>query len=307
MKISVISPVYYGQGILEKLVERTLEACRKTFDETEIILVNDKSPDASWEEIKDICARHKEVTGINLSKNFGQTYAICAGLSVASGDWIAVIDCDLQDNPEEIPRLYQKALEGYDVVLAQRLDRSDSFLKRMSSKYFWKTLSYLTGLSHDSSVANFGLYSKKVIQVINSMQESTRYFPTMVRWVGFKQISLPVAHSHSARESQKSSYNWKKKFKLALDIMLSNSDKPMRLTIKLGLSITLMSLIVSTINLIIWLYGRVHVSGYTSLILSIWLLSGLIIFILGVTGLYVGKIFEGVKNRPYFIISERIN
>ncbi len=307
MKISVVSPVYMGKGMLKMLVDRTLEACKKTFDEIEIILVNDHSPDESWEEIKSICSIYKEVQGVNLSKNFGQTYAICAGLSVASGDWIAIIDCDLQDNPEEIVNLYKKASEGFDVVLAQRLERQDSLLKRLSSKYFWKTLSFLTGLEHDSSVANFGLYKKNVIDVVNSMNEKTRYFPTMVKWAGYRQTSIPVAHSQSARDSGKSSYNWSRKFKLALDIILSNSDKPMRLTVKLGVTLTFVSVIVSIINLIMWLIGEVQVSGYTSLILSIWLLSGMIIFILGVMGLYIGKIFEEAKGRPFFIISEVIN
>jgi dolichol-phosphate mannosyltransferase len=129
----------------------------------------------------------------------------------------------------------------------------------------------------------------------------------MVQWAGFRQTAIPVKHSESARESGKSSYNWSRKFRLALDIILSNSDKPMRLTIKLGFSITVMSLIVSFINFLLWMMGKVNVSGYTSLILSIWLLSGIIIFILGVTGLYVGKIFEEVKERPYFIIKEVVN
>lgn len=307
MKISVISPVYMGNGMLKMLVERTLEACKKSFDEIEIILVNDHSPDESWEEIKSICRIYKEAIGVNLSKNFGQTYAICAGLSIASGEWIAIIDCDLQDNPEEIENLFNKAQDGFDVVLAQRIERQDSLLKRLSSKYFWKTLSFLTGIEHDSSVANFGIYNKSVIDVINSMSEKNRYFPTMVKWAGYKQTSIPVAHCQSERISGKSSYSWSKKFKLALDIILSNSDKPMQLFVKLGFSITFIAAVFSIINFILWLMGEVQVSGYTSLILSIWLLSGLIIFFQGVMGLYIGKIFEEVKGRPIFVISEIIN
>jgi dolichol-phosphate mannosyltransferase len=304
MKLSVVSPVYYGEGILEKLVERVFAAGRNITDNVEIILVNDCSPDNSWEEIKSIAASSDSVIGLNLSKNFGQSYAISAGLSVASGDWVVIIDCDLQDTPEEIPNLFAKALEGYDVVQAQRVQRNDRYAKKLSSKIFYAVLTYLTGVKHDPSVANFGIYSKKLIDVIVEMPEHIRYFPTMVKWAGFKQTSIPV--THNTRESGVSGYNWKKLFRLAIDIILANSDKPMRLTIKLGFSITILTILVSAFTFILWLNGLIAVRGYTSLLLSVWLLSGVIIFVLGILGLYIGKTFEGVKRRPYFIISERV-
>jgi len=304
MKLSVVSPVYYGEGILAKLVQRVLASAQQITNDVEIILVNDCSPDKSWEEIKALAAEYKEVTGLNLSRNFGQSYAISAGLTAATGEWIVIIDCDLQDTPEEIPNLFHKALEGYDVVQARRVQRHDRYAKRLSSKWFYATLSYLTGVKHDSAVANFGIYKKKVIDVIVNMPEHIRYFPTMIKWIGFKQTSIPVVHND--RDSGISGYNWSKLLRLSIDIILANSDKPMRLMIKLGFSITLLTILVSGFTFILWMNGMIAVKGYTSLLLSVWLLSGTIIFVLGVLGLYIGKTFEGVKQRPYFIISERV-
>ncbi len=304
MKLSVVSPVYYGEGILPKLVQRVLAAAKEITDDVEIILVNDFSPDNSWDEIKLLANEYTEVAGLNLSRNFGQSYAISAGLTATTGDWIVIIDCDLQDTPEEIPNLFRKAIEGFDVVQARRVQRHDRYAKKLSSKWFYAILSYLTGVKHDPAVANFGIYKKKVIDVLVNMPEHIRYFPTMIKWVGFKQTSIPVVHND--RESGMSGYNWSKLLRLSVDIILANSDKPMRLMIKLGFCITLLTILVSTFTFILWMNGKIAVRGYTSLLLSVWLLSGMIIFVLGVLGLYIGKTFEGVKRRPYFIISERV-
>jgi dolichol-phosphate mannosyltransferase len=249
--------------------------------------------------------KDKRVKGINLSRNFGQHYAITAGLSYAKGEWVVVMDCDLQDRPDEIPNLYKKAMEGWDIVFAQRKERKDGFLKKKLSKLFYYLFSYLTETKQDASVANFGIYNKKVIVAILSMKDQIRFFPTMVQWVGFRKYYLPVKHSE--RFEGKSSYNFKGLFKLALNSILAFSDKPLRLTVKLGFGITLISLLVMLVYFIMYLTGSIKVLGFTSLIISFWFLSGIIIFILGFVGLYIGKMFEKVKDRPNFIVQEEIN
>jgi polyisoprenyl-phosphate glycosyltransferase len=302
MKISIVSPVYRAEGMLTKLVQRIESSVNLLADDYEIILVNDCSPDNSWNEIKGIAAANSCVKGVNFSKNFGQHYAISAGLTYATGEWVVVMDCDLQDQPEEIGKLYKKALEGYDVVLAKREQRQDKFFKKVFSKLFYGLLSYLTGVKHDPSIANFGIYHNKVISNVNNLPESIRYFPTMVKWVGFNQTAIHVAHAE--RESGTSSYNWSTLVRLAIDIILAYSDKPLRITMKVGFTITLISLFSSIVVFIQWFRGSIKVLGYTSVVLSVWLLSGLIIFILGVMGLYIGKMFEGIKKRPIFIVKE---
>jgi len=299
---SIVSPVYKAEKILPKLVERIEKSILPITQNFEIILVVDASPDKSWQVIQDIAKQNPRVKGILFSRNFGQHRAITAGLDYAQGEWIVVMDCDLQDQPEEIPYLYQKALEGYEVVLARRHNRQDGFFKRVFSKLFYKTLSFLTGIKHDPTVANFGIYHKKVIDVIKGMREHIRFFPVMVYWAGFSQTKLDV--EHAAREEGKSSYSFKKLLKLALDIILAYSEKPLTIIIRMGLSISFMSFLFGVITLIRYLMNKIIVPGYTSLIISVWFFSGLIIAVLGVVGLYVGKTFEGVKQRPLYVIKE---
>jgi polyisoprenyl-phosphate glycosyltransferase len=303
--ISIVSPVYKAEKIIPVLIERIEASVFKITDDFEIILVDDFSPDNSWEIIEKIARNNSRVKGLKLSRNFGQHYAITAGLDHAKGEWVVVMDCDLQDQPEEIGKLYRKTQEGYDVVLARRFDRKDHFLKRFSSKLFYRSLGYLTGSEQDESIANFGIFNKRVISAVISMRESIRYFPTMIKWVGFKSTKVNVKHDDRLEGS--SSYNFKRLLALALDIILAYSDKPIRLMIKFGFIISFGSVIIGVIYFFKWLMGDVIVLGYTSLIISVWLLSGIIISTLGIIGLYVGKIFEGVKGRPIYIIEKIIN
>ncbi|MHA7129423.1 glycosyltransferase family 2 protein [Algoriphagus namhaensis] len=302
MQLSIVSPVYQADHLLEELVRRITQAVNVFTDDFEIILVDDCSPDASWQKIVELSKEHSSVKGIKLSRNFGQHYAITAGLDHAQGEWVVVMDCDLQDQPEEIPKLYQKAKEGYDVVFARREQRKDAFLKRLSSKVFYRTLAWLTGSEQDESIANFGIYHQKVIREINQMRESIRYFPTMVKWVGFSQASIAVDHAPNTQ--RESAYNFRRLFNLALDIMLAYSDKPIRITVKLGLGVSLTGFLFAIFTLIQYLRGEIIVAGYASLIISIWVLTGFLLITLGMVGLYVGKTFEGVKDRPIYIIEK---
>lgn len=297
--------MYQSEKIINALVERIEANVQKISNDYEIILVEDGGSDKSWEVIEKIAKINKNVFGIKLSRNFGQHYAITAGLEHVKGDWIIVMDCDLQDKPEEIEKLYRKAEEGYDIVLARRSKRKDTFLKKLFSTVFYRTLGYLTGSEQDEAVANFGIYSKKVINSIVSMQESIRYFPTMVKWVGFRSTKIDV--EHDSRFEGKTSYNLSKLFNLAIDIILAYSDKPIRLLIQIGFFISLLSIIMTIRVIFQWLFGEIVVLGYASLFISICFFSGIIIITLGVVGLYVGKTFECVKKRPIYIISEKVN
>ena len=300
--ISIVSPVYKAEKIIPALVTRIDKAVSAITEDYEIILVEDGGPDNSWEGIENISDNNPRVTGIKLSRNFGQHYAITAGLDHSKGEWVVVMDCDLQDQPEEIDKLYKKALEGYDIVLARRFERKDKRVKRFFSALFYRTLGYLTGSEQDESVANFGIYHRKVIDAISLMRESIRYFPTMIKWVGFKSTKVDVIHE--PRAEGETSYNINKMMRLALDIILAYSDKPIRIVIKFGFVVSLLSFVFAIRALIMWLSGKVEVLGYTSLIISLWFLSGLIISTLGLVGLYVGKTFEGVKKRPIYIVEK---
>lgn len=305
VQISVVTPVYGCSTYLYELYFRLIKILEKITTDFEIIFVNDGSPDGAWNTIIELANKDQRVMGLNLSRNFGQHCAITAGLDHCKGKWVVVMDCDLQDRPEEILNIYNKAEEGFDIVLGKRNNRQDSIYKKVFSKIFYWTLSYLTDSKHDFSIANFGIYKDKVIRSALSMNDTIRYFPTMIKWLGFKSTAISVTHSE--RRDGKSSYSFKKRLKLAVDIILSFSDKPLRLTVKLGLLISFTSICFAIYNLYRFLEGQIIVSGWTSLIVSIWFLAGIIIIILGTIGLYVGKTFENVKQRPIYIITEKTN
>ena len=305
IKLSIVSPVYRAEKMVQTLVERIVKSVSTITEDYEIILVNDASPDASWQMIEQECALNKKVRGLDLSRNFGQHYAITAGLNYAKGEWVVVMDCDLQDRPEEIPALYAKAQEGYDSVFAQRVQREDKWYKRLSSKFFYAVFGYLTDTKQDASVANFGIYHHNVVKAILKMGDRFRYFPTMVQWVGFKKGYLPV--DHNERMEGKSSYNWSRLFRLALDTIIAFSDKPMRLMVKLGAFVTLIALVIGVVYLIKYLMGDIAVAGFTTLIISLWIIAGIIISLLGIVGLYIGKMFDTVKQRPMFIVNQALN
>ena len=304
LEISIVSPVYRAERFVDILVAELRHVLGTLTPHYEIILVEDGSPDGSWASIRRASEACPEVVGVRLSRNFGQHSAITAGLRLARGKWVIVMDCDLQDRPDQIPLLLEKAAEGYDVVLARRAVRQDSWTKRAGSRLFYGLLGYLTGIRQDATVANFGAYRDDVITAINSMPETIRYFPAMVRWVGFRSTNVDVLHA--ARPDGGSSYTLGRLVHLAIDICLTHSDKPLRLVVTTGFVVSLIGFLFAIFTIVQTLRGKIAVLGYASIIVSIWLLSGLIILIVGVVGLYVGKVFEGVKGRPPYIIAEEL-
>ena len=305
MKLSVVIPVYMGEPFLEELYTRIRPSAERLTPDWELILVNDASPDGSWRNIVKLAERDTRVIGLNLSRNFGQHYAITAGLSAVSGDWVVVMDCDLQDMPEEIPVLYAKAQEGFDSVFARRVERQDNWVKKGCSRLFYQVFSFLTGTHMDASIANFGIYHRKVIEAILSLGDSIRFFPAMAQWVGFRQAACPVRHA--TRAAGESSYSWRKLFQLALDNMIAFSDKPLRITAWSGLCISILAVLVTLFYLCLALSGSIKVMGYASLILSIWFNTGIMLMTIGMVGIYVGKTFSQTKRRPTFIVADALN
>ena len=305
MIFSVVVPLYKCSKSVTELTERLVKVLEKLSPDFEIIYVNDASPENDWEVVSAIAKTDKRIKGINLSRNFGQHYAITAGLDYSTGNWVVVMDGDLQDRPEEIVNLYSKAQEGFDIVLAQRKTRQDSFIKKTGSYLFYKIFGYLTDTVQDNTVANFGIYQKKVIGSILLMHDSIKYFPTMVQWVGFNKTYLPVVHSMRAEGG--SAYNMRRLLSLAFDNIIAFSNKPLKLMVKFGFFIVAISIFIAIYYLAQYFTGNIEVVGFPSLIISIWFLSGINMMILGVVGIYVGKTFESTKNRPLYIVKDQIN
>lgn len=305
MNISIVVPLYACSQSIYELSKRLIFTLKLISDDYEIIFVNDNSPENDWNIVKELGVENKRIKGINLSRNFGQHYAITAGLKYAKGEWIVVMDGDLQDIPEEIINLYNKAKEGFDIVFAQRRVRQDNYFKKLGSLMFYRLFSYLTETDQDESIGNFGIYHKKVINSVLNMKDSIRYFPIMAQWVGFSKIKIQV--NHGKRELGKSSYSWKKLLKLAFDNIISFSNRPLRILVKFGFIMSMFSIIIAVFYLYSYLTNKITEIGFTSIILSIWFLSGVIIMILGIVGIYVGKTFEKVKDRPFYIVKESNN
>ena len=291
--------------MLNELVSRIKVSVETFTKDYEIILVNDCSPDNSWSKLKEICETDSKVKAIDLSRNFGQHYAITAGLTRSTGEWVVVMDCDLQDRPEEIPNLYHKALEGYDSVFAQRIERKDNFFKRFSSVLFNAVFAYLTDQTQDKTVGNFGIYNRKVINSVLSMGDSVRWFPIMVKWVGYNIEYMPVQHAE--RGEGKSSYSLRRLLSVASDNMIAFSNKPLRLMLQFGFGVVVLSLLIALFYLVRFLTGGIAVDGFTTMVISMWILGGIIIMLIGMTGIYIGKIFDKTKDRPLYIEREKLN
>ncbi len=212
------------------------------------------------------------------------------------------MDCDLQDQPEEIVKLYKKAKEGYDVVVGKRVKRKDKPLKIFGSKIFYKIYNYFTETNVDSSIGNFGIYSRKVINSVNRLREQSRSFGLFVLWSGFKRIEIEIKHSQ--RKKGESSYSFSKLLNLAVDSIVAHSNKPLKLSVKLGFALSFISLIYAIWLIVKYFVWSIPVVGWTSIIVSIYFIAGLIIGNIGMLGIYIGKIFDEVKGRPLYLIDE---
>lgn len=303
--ISIVSPVYRGEKMVHELVSRIKANASKITDDFDIILVNDASPDLSWEMILKECQEDKRVKGVNLSRNFGQHKAILAGLNYAKGQWVIVMDCDLQDRPEEIPVLYQKAQEGFDIVQGERENRKDGFFKKLSSTLFNSLFAYLSGIRTNKKIANFGIYSQKVIEAVCKMPERDRAFGIQVDYVGFKKVSIPI--EHGARFEGASSYNLKKLLSLAFGTIISNTNKPLKMMVQLGFLMTFASLCIALYNLFAYFSGVISVAGFTTTVFSIWFVGGMLMMQMGIVGIYIGRVFDQVKGRPLFVVMDEVN
>lgn len=303
--ISVVTPVFQAESCLEELCRRLVATLSALVTDFEIILVEDASSDHSWSVIERIVAAEPHCKGIQLARNFGQHYAITAGLEHAAGEWVVVMDCDLQDQPEEIVKLYHVARDrGYDVVFGRRLHRQDWWLKRMSSACFYAIYNYFTDSKFDHTVANFSISRRTVIEEFLHMREHNRSFPLFIRWLGYSIGYVEVAHAE--RFSGKTSYNLRKLLRLSAESIISQSNKPLHLSIALGLLLAAGAFLIAIYFIGKYFLLGIPVTGWTSMMVSIWFLGGVLMANLGILGLYLGRVFNEVKNRPLYVIRQRI-
>ncbi|MDQ4139475.1 MAG: glycosyltransferase family 2 protein [Bacteroidota bacterium] len=299
--ISVVSPVYGAADLVDLLVVNISKVLRTLTPSFEIILVDDGSLDGAWIKIEQNVQRVPQVKGIKLSRNFGQHRAIMAGLKLSTGQWVVVMDCDLQDNPLEIPHMLQKALEGYKIVLAQRNNKKHPLLKIFLSQIFNRVLSFLTNLPFDSRIGNFGLYHREVISAICQESERVQYFPMMVQKVNFRRTVLE--NEHKERPIGNSSYSVGKNLKLAASVLFSNFSKPLQKTIPISILIAFLA------GLLVYCFSSQPGNNYPEggfNFSQIVVPTGLFFFLCTIR-FYLTKILKKKQNQTSYVIEKKVN
>jgi len=302
--ISIISPVYKADDCILELYNRLVSNAEKITEDFEIILVEDGGSDNSWEIIKQISVSDARVKGIKLSRNFGVHHAITAGLDIASGDWTFVIECDLQSPPEKMLDLYKKALEGYDVVIAKFVKRVDNIFRRISSRVFWKSMSFLSGMRLDPQYGVYRIMSKRIVEDFRLFSEQERHFKAIIEWIGVNYETVEMVREK--RYAGESAFTFPKLIHATFSYIVAYSSKPLMLFVGIGILSAFGAFIAGMAILFSKLfYGSDWPSGWTSLILSIYFIGGIIITNLGVIGYYVGRNYDESKKRPLYFISEK--
>lgn len=304
MKISVVSPVYKAEKIVDELVSRLIGELSKLSDDFEIVLVEDCGGDDSWKRIEENCARDSRVKGVRLSRNFGQHYAITAGLTEAGGDVIVVMDCDLQDDPAHIGRLLEEYRRGFDIVFTRRIGRKHSFFKMITAKIYNSLFALFSDKNYELNVGSMTMFSRRVRDEFIRLKDQDRLYIQLLKWLGFNSTYVPVEHRE--RYEGKSTYSVSKLFFTAMQGWTSYSDKLLRLSIYSGLLISALSLLVG-IYIIVSYFLQSFQPGWPSLIVAILFSTGLILMSIGIAGIYIGKIFDQTKQRPLFIVDKKLN
>lgn len=299
--LSVVVPVFGCYRCLRHLYERLVTTLNGLSGDYEIILVDDRAEDGSWEEIERLVALDDSVRGILLSRNFGQHAAITAGLQRARGDWVAVMDCDLQDPPEDVPRLYAKALEGHDIVFGRRRHKPTGPLRRLMGQLYFRGIHMLGGARLDGQYGNFSIVSRKVVEAFLALRDQDRHYVMILTWLGFDATMVDYEPAH--RYSGQSSYSLPRLIKHALDGVFFQTTVLLRWIVYAGFLLAAFGALLAAYLVGARVAGEVY-PGWTSIVVAVLLTGGFIIFSTGITGLYIGKVFEQVRGRPVFVVDK---
>ncbi|MEI7462122.1 MAG: glycosyltransferase family 2 protein [Pirellula sp.] len=302
-KISVAVPVYNEESIVEELLRRVLTVLDSLpGGPHEIVLADDGSSDRTWSMIEQAAARDPRVVGVSLSRNFGHQAAIGAALDHVTGDYIVVMDGDLQDPPEVISELLAEAQKGFDVVYVIRIKRKESMMLRVCYAVYYRLIASLADLDLPVGAGDFAILSRRVCDLIRQSPERQRYLRGLRTWYGFRQKGLEI--ERDARHSGNSKYSLRRLVRLALDGVFAFSVLPIRLATALGAFVVACSALFAFYSLIVKVFLGHSPEGFTALILAITFLSGVQLLFLGVIGEYIGRIYEEVKQRPHYVVKQ---
>ena len=310
-EFSVVIPLYNEEENIPELYGRLTVVMGTLCDQMkldksgyEIILVDDGSSDSSWDLIKGLNEKDGRVKGICFARNFGHHVAITAGLDRAKGRSVILMDGDLQDPPEEVPRLAEKFQEGYDLVYGIRKQRNDPLLKKMTSFVFWWILRRFSGVDMPQGQTMLRIMSRRLVDALNEMREHARFIHGMMAWTGFKTATLEVRHS--PRMKGKSKYSIPRMFRLAFHAVTAFSTVPLRLATYMGFISSFLSFLAGLHFVYKKIFYGIPVTGYASIIVAIFFVGGIQMLVLGIIGEYIGRTYQEVQKRPLYILKETI-
>ena len=301
-ELSVVVPVYGCDGCLRQLRDRLQAAIEPLTLDYQLIFVDDRSPDDSWSVLQQLASETPQIRLLRLSRNFGQHAAITAGLAESTGRRVVVMDCDLQDPPEEIPRLWAEADRGYEVVLSRRRRRRQSPLRRLTGNLYYRLRNVLVRSDMYTNYTNLSLISRKVVDAFLTLRDKDRQYLLIIHWLGFERTAIDVEPAE--RFSGRSSYSLRRLLSVAVDGIFFQSTVLLHWVIYAGFCLAALGVSLAGYTFLVFLFGR-EIPDWTGLPMTALLLTGFIIISGGVTGLYVGKIFDQVKGRPLYVVDVR--
>jgi dolichol-phosphate mannosyltransferase len=302
MKLSIVVPCYNEEDVIPELYRRTTNVCKSLKEEYELILVNDGSNDRTWYLIYELANKDPNVVGLKLTRNHGHQLALSAGLGICSGERIFILDADLQDPPELLPEMMRLMDEGADVVYGKRIKRrGETWLKKFTAAIFYRLLNFLTDIDIPLDTGDFRLISRRVLEVLNIMPEHQRFIRGMVSWTGFKHVALN--YERDVRFAGKTKYPMKKMVRFAFDAITSFSIRPLKLASSLGILFAVLGLIGLIYAMVSWISGHT-VPGWTSVIITSMILGSAQLFVLGILGEYLGRLYVETKRRPLYLIDK---
>jgi dolichol-phosphate mannosyltransferase len=301
-KVSAIIPIFNEEECIPVIAERILVILRDYFD-YEVLFIDDGSTDNSLNKIKEIRLSDPKVNYLSFSRNFGHQSALKAGYRYATGDCIISLDGDLQHPPELIPQFINKWLEDYDIVYSIRKDSDQTpFLKRLSSRLFYRLMNFASDIKFDEGEADFRLIDKMAATQLNKLRENSIFYRGIIKWLGFRQISLE--YTPDERRGGTTKYSRKKMIALALSGITSFSVKPLRISTFIGTTIAFLSIFYGFYALYVKLFTNNTIEGWTSVFFMVAFIGGIQLIMIGILGEYLGKLFIESKDRPNFIIRE---
>jgi polyisoprenyl-phosphate glycosyltransferase len=303
--ISIIVPIYNSSSIMEELLNAIDKEKQKLNWDLELLLIDDGSKDKSYEKIEELHQKYNYIKGIKLSRNFGHQIAVKTGLAYCSGDYIAIIDDDLQDPPSLLPLLFSYLDKGYDVAYGVRKKRKESFIKKIGYNSFYRLLKKMSDTDIPLDSGDFCVMKKHIVENMLKFPEKNPFLRGIRAWVGFKQIG--VEYERAARFDGQSGYTFKKLLKIAFDGIFSFSNVPIRIITHIGLLGLGFAVSYSLFVIYGYYYSGIDIKGFATLSILISFFSSLILICLGIIGEYIVRIYDEVRNRPYSIIEKTIN